>query len=41
MIIKKLIWHGEGLIEKIENLIAAIARVGFVSTLIYAYWVIY
>ena len=41
MNIKKLIWHGEGLIEKIENLIEAIVGVGFLSTLIYVYWVIY
>jgi hypothetical protein len=34
---KKLFWHGEDFIEKMENLVTKIAGVGVVALLIYAY----
>lgn len=34
---KKLLWQGDKIIEKIENVFATIGVVGFIVTLVYVY----
>jgi len=34
---KKLLWQGDGFLEKIENIVTKLAGIGIVVLLIYAY----
>ena len=37
MAVKKILWHGEDFVEKIENVFAKLAGVVIVALLVYAY----
>ena len=34
---KKMLWHGDDLVEKIENLVIKIAAIGITGLLVYSY----